>query len=181
MGFFTKIGDAALKLVPKTQVIDERRNEIATVQVKDIKEYLVQEYERSKQLYQKNQELTEELEKTEETKTKYEAALVTLQAYDDRLKEQEITIKRKDDAINLAKAESRELRNELNDYKIRFSKAALDKESIRQEVVDETKKRILDAIMDAKGNLSKSKVIEIIDSISVYEPRTVKCEQMEEA
>lgn len=167
MGFFTKIGNM---VVPKTKVIDTRRDELATVQVRDIKEYLIQEYERSKQLYLTNQELVEKLEAAEEIETKYDATLVTLQAYGDRLKEHEITIKRKDEAINLAKAEAKELRSELNDYKIRFSKAALDKASIHQEVVNETKQRIIDAITDAKGNLSKSKVIEIIRNVPTYEP-----------
>lgn len=168
MGFFTNIANVVL---PSKAVVDERKNEIAMVHVKDIKQYLVEEYERSKQLYEKYEELQEELEKTEEIKIKYDATLVTLSEYEARLKRLEETIKKREEAINIAKAESKELRNELNDYKIRFSRAALDKEDIKKEVVEETKQEIIKAIKAQKGNLSKILVTGIIQNVQVYKPK----------
>ena len=57
------------------------KNELIQVSVPDIKEYLVREYERVKLLEQQIDRLKAELEATEEIKIKYDAALVTLDAY----------------------------------------------------------------------------------------------------
>lgn len=139
-----------------------KRNEVATIKVPEIKEYLVQEYERSQQLYQANERLREELRLSEETEEKYKATLVTLAEYKARLDRQEAVIKQREKEVEDTKAQMREVRDELNDYKIRFSRASLTKEGIREEVVEEVKSGILKTLLEVKGTLSKSKVEEII-------------------
>lgn len=139
-----------------------KRDEVATIKVPEIKEYLVQEYERSQQLYQANERLREELRLSEETEEKYKATLVTLAEYKARLDRQEAVIKQREKEVEDTKAQIREIRDELNDYKIRFSRASLTKEGIREEVVEEVKSGILKAILQAKGNLSRNKVAEIV-------------------
>lgn len=139
-----------------------KRNEVATIKVPEIKEYLVQEYERSQQLYQANERLREELRLSEETKEEYKATLVTLAEYKDRLDRQEAVIKQREQEVEDAKTQMRAIRDELNDYKIRFSRASLTKERIREEVVEEVKSGILKAILRVKGNLSKTRITEIV-------------------
>ena len=139
-----------------------KRDEIATIKVPEIKEYLVQEYERSQQLYQANERLREELMLAEETEEKYKATLVTLAEYKVRLDRQEAIIKQREKEVEDTKAQMREIRDELNDYKIRFSRASLTKEELREEVVEEVKSGILKAIMQVKGNLGKSKVEAVV-------------------
>ena len=71
--------------VEVVEPIDERRQELATVQVRDIKQYLLDEYERSQQLYEQNKMLKKKLQEAEEVKVKYDATLVTLDEYKNRL------------------------------------------------------------------------------------------------
>lgn len=154
-----------------TSIEETRRNEIATVRVPDIKQYLVQEYERSQMLFQQNEDLKEELKKGEEVQLKYNATLVTLAEYDARLKRYEAMIKSRDEEILNCKDNMNELRDELNDYKIRFSRASITKEEIKQEVIDETKEAIIKAISSHKGNLSKSCVLDLVRKAEQEEER----------
>ena len=142
--------------------VDERRNEIATVQVKDIKQYLVDEYNRSQELYNQNEHLKEELEKAQEVKLKYDATLVTLDEYAKRLEKYEERFQKKDEALNLRKAEADELREEVNNYKIRLSRAAITRDEIKAEVVAATKEQLIRALVSQKGSLSKARIEEVI-------------------
>lgn len=142
--------------------VDERRQELATVQVRDIKQYLVEEYERSQELYDTNEKLREQLGEIDEIKMKYDAALVTIDQYSKRLEMQEGVIKRRDESIDLLRAQVSEINESLNDYKIKFQRAAITKDEIREELIKEVKNDIVLKIKECKGNLSKIKVIDII-------------------
>lgn len=72
--------------VPPTPPVTNAEMELATIQVPDIKQYLVDEYERSKKMENKIQELEEELDASKDMQLKYDATLVTLQEFEDRLK-----------------------------------------------------------------------------------------------
>lgn len=145
--------------------VDERRQELATVQVKDIKEYLLEEYERSQQLYDQNQELRKKLLEVEEVKIKYDATLVTLDEYQERLKKYEKKCLDYENELQKRRQETEEVRDELNNYKIKFQRASITKDEIKMEVVHEVKEKIINAITQNKGNLSKKKVVDIIRGI----------------
>ena len=58
------------------------------------------------------------------------------------------------------------MRDELNNYKIKFQRASITKEEIRSEVVNDIKRHSVKAIMEHKGNLSKTKAVEIVKNVS---------------
>ena len=147
----------------RTEIVPvDRKQELATVRIPDIKEYLVQEYERSQKLYQQNEDLRMKLQEAEEVKLKYDASLVTLSEYKARLDRQERTIEAKNAEVDRIKQDMAVLRDELNNYKIRFSQASLTKEELRGEVAQEIKDGLIQSVYGQKGTLSKDRVIRMI-------------------
>ncbi len=149
----------------------KRGNELAVVQeteqivipVPDIKDYLVREYERATAMNLKIEGLEQELEAANEIKVKYDAALVTLDEYRKRLEQAEGKIAIKQGAIETAKRETARARDEVNNYKIKFTEAAITKEEIKDEIVRETKEELVAKIKNHKGPLSKATVCKIIE------------------
>lgn len=141
---------------------DERRQELATVQVRDIKEYLLDEYERSQQLFEQNEQLKADLLKTEEIKIKYDATLITLDEYKTRLESYDKRFFEQEKKLNQAKEETKQIREQLNDYKIKFQRASITKEEIKSEIAEEVKNDIVDRIMKHKGSLSKKTAVDIV-------------------
>ena len=156
-----------------TEMVDERQQEIATVQVRDIKQYLVDEYERSRKLFEQNEYLRKQLEKTEETRTKYDATLVTLDEYKKRLESKERAIERRNDAIDSMREQIRSLQEELNDYKIAFSRASITRDEIKEEVIDATKAQLIGKFAIQKGTISKQRIVEIIRECEIVLPEEV--------
>lgn len=141
-----------------------RKQELATVKVRDIKEYLLDEYERSQKLFEQNERLKGQMLKAEEIKIKYDATLVTLDEYKTRLESYDRRFLEQEEKYNQAKEETRIVRDELNDYKIKFQRASITKEEIKAEIEREVKNDIIDRIMKHKGNLSKKTVVDIVKS-----------------
>lgn len=152
--------------VESVEPIDYRRQEIATVQVRDIKQYLIDEYERSQSLFKNNEYLRSELQKSKETEIKYDATLVTLDEYKSRLDSYEKKFLSYEKEIENAREETKKVRDELNDYKIRFQRASITKDEIKIEIIQEVKDKIIKSVMEHKGNLSKTKVVEIVKNVS---------------
>lgn len=148
--------------VPSITVVDEKREELATVQVRDIKQYLVDEYDRAKKLEERNEYLRSEVEKAKELQLKYDASLVLLDEYKGRLESYEKKLLAKDKMIEECQEAVRIANESVNDYKITLSRAALTKEDIQDEVVKETKSRIVQRLYAHRGNLSKMAAIEIV-------------------
>ena len=140
----------------------ERRQELATVQVRDIKEYLLDEYERSQKLFEQNEKLKVQILEVEEIKIKYDATLVTLDEYKARLESYDRRFLEQEEKLQQAKEKTMQTRDELNDYKIKFQRASITKEEIKAEIEMEVKNDILDRIMKHKGNLSKKTAADII-------------------
>lgn len=148
--------------VPSITVVDEKREELATVQVRDIKQYLVDEYDRAKKLEERNEYLRSEVEKAKELQLKYDASLVLLDEYKGRLESYEKKLLAKDKMIEECQEAVRIANESVNDYKITLSRAALTKEDIQDEIVKETKSRIVQRLYTHRGNLSKMAAIEIV-------------------
>ena len=149
------------EIVP-LQEVDEKKQEIATVQVRDIKQYLVDEYDRAKKLEERNNYLRHELDLAEELKLKYDASLVLLDEYKARLESYEKKFSEKDKEIEKYQENFRKAKEEVNDYKITLSRTALTKDEIKAEVVSEIKADIIRRIQNHKGNLSKASAIELV-------------------
>ena len=149
------------EIVPLSE-IDEKKQKLATVQVRDIKQYLVDEYDRAKKLEERNEYLRNELDLANEVKLKYDASLVLIDEYKARLESYEKKLAEKDKKIEKCQEDFRKAKEEVNDYKITLSRTALTKDEIRAEVVSETKAEIAKRIHNHKGNLSKASAIEIV-------------------
>lgn len=158
--------------IEKVEEPDKKKQELATVQVKDIKQYLVDEYERSQKLLDRNEYLRQELEGAKELQLKYDATLVTLDAYQQRLEKQERLLEGRDREIEKLQKKLEGVREELNTCKIQLTRAALTRDEIKNEVAAETKKQIIQDIQEQKGSLSKMRVVEIIQRSVAKEEAT---------
>lgn len=157
MSLFTKIKEKSLAI----RKSNERE---IVVSVPDIKEYLVKEYERVNDLKLINEGLEQKLQEAEETKMKYDATLVTLDEYSKRLERAEKEIRDWKESYQRARQDVKAAKDEVNSYKIKFNEAAITKEELEKEIVEEVKAAIISTISNHKGNLSKKTVCEIINS-----------------
>lgn len=149
-------------LKPKESSLQSKKSEEIVVSVPDIKEYLVKEYERVNQLLLNNEVLERRLEEARELETKYNAALVTLDEYSKRVDAAEQRIERQRELTEFERKRARAANDELNSYKIKLNDAALTKEEIKAEIIDQTKAGIISQIKDTKGNLSKKMICDIV-------------------
>ena len=146
---------------------NDRKQEIVQVKVRDVKEYLVDEYERSQKLFEENEKLKEKLGKMEETKLKYEATLVTLDEYKNRLERYERKIETKEQEVEKIKELNEQIREEMNNCKIQLSRASITKGEIKDEIISKAKEQIINSIMSHKGSLSKARAVEIVQETNV--------------
>lgn len=142
-----------LVVVPDTEV---------SVTVPDIKQYLVDEYERSRALQLTNEGLEQQLEEAKAIQLKYDAALVTLDEYSRRIKSSESSVTREKEKTAKMQRDLDKMRDNVNSYKIQLSRAAITKEEMKEEIIEEFKFELLEKINNHKGNLSKKIVCELI-------------------
>jgi len=145
----------------KEEIIPVPQNELI-IPVPDIKQYLVQEYEKVRQLETYTRELEAQLEEAEALQHKYDAAMVVLDEYKNRLTRVEADLRFQKERNKMIKEENNQIRDDLNSYKLKFNQAALVKEDIEKEIVSETKAKLAAAVTEYKGNLSKTKIIQLI-------------------
>lgn len=152
-----------------TVEVRDAKQELATVEVQDIKQYLVDEYERSQKLVDRIDYLNRELERAQEIKIKYDAALVTLDEYKRRLESQEKRLADRGRKVEELRKQLEDGRDELNTCKIQLSRAGITRAEIKEEIVAETKGQIAQSILAHKGGLSKTRAVEIIQGIVLKE------------
>lgn len=162
-------------LVPEVQAVeeveetDERALAIQTVEVRDIKQYLVEEYERSRDLQCQINILETQLEAAEEVKQKYDAALVTLDAYKERIDSQERAIDKAKEKADDFKEKMKRAQEEANNLKIKYHRAAMSREEIEQEVTREVLKsvevKLVATIEATEGRWSKTRAINAVQVV----------------
>ena len=162
MSLFRKKKESTELMPVTTRPLTERDMELATIKVPDIKKYLVDEYKRSEEMEKKIQELEGLLRMCKETEFKYEASLVTIDEFKGRLNRKEKAIEDLKQQLYKKEDELAAAYDEVNTYRIKMSRAAIDKDEIRREVVDETKSKIVERFNQHKGSLSKKKAIELV-------------------
>lgn len=155
-------------------IIKVEKNEIEVIEVRDIKQYLANEYDYVHKLENEVLHLKEELELSEETKIKYEASLVTLEEFDNRIHSRDNEIIELNKKIALLKEEKKKEIDEKNTLKIKLNNLGRSREEIEERLNSEyeeyCKERInfrlsiiRNTFMNKKGTLTKSYVNEIID------------------
>ena len=154
-----------MKLFSKKNELVVKNNEIQTIQVRDLKEYLVKDFEQIKTSEQIIENLKFQIEELNKIKIKYDATLITLEEFDARvLREKEKNIKL-EQQIKEKNEEIAKLNEEKNNCLIR-ERIANDKiENTKDFIISEFKERIKQVINVQKGMLSKKKVIDLIDGV----------------
>lgn len=152
-----------MKLFSKKNELVVRNSEIQSIQVRDLKEYLVKDFEQIKTSEQIIENLKNQIEELNKIKIKYDATLITLEEFDARvLREKEKNIKL-EQQIKEKNEEIAKLNEEKNNCLIR-ERIANDKiENTKDFIISEFKEQIKQVINVQKGTLSKKKVIDLID------------------
>lgn len=154
-----------MKLFSKKNELVVRNSEIQSIQVRDLKEYLVRDFEQIKTSEQIIENLKFQIEELNKIKIKYDATLITLEEFDARvLREKEKNIKL-EQQIKEKNEEIAKLNEEKNNCLIR-ERIANDKiENTKDFIISEFKDQIKQVINVQKGTLSKKKVIDLIDGV----------------
>lgn len=154
-----------MKLFSKKNELVVKNNEIQTIQVRDLKEYLVKDFEQIKTSEQIIENLKNQIEELNKIKIKYDATLITLEEFDARvLREKDKNVKL-EQQIKVKNEEIAKLNEEKNNCLIR-EKIANDKiENTKDFIISEFKEQIKQVINNTKGTLSKKKVIDLIDGV----------------
>ncbi len=152
-----------MKLFSKKNELAVRNSEIQSIQVRDLKEYLVKDFEQIKTSEQIIENLKSQIEELNKIKIKYDATLITLEEFDARvLREKEKNIKL-EQQIKEKNEEIAKLNEEKNNCLIR-ERIANDKiENTKDFIISKFKEQIKQVINVQKGILSKKKVIDLID------------------
>lgn len=152
-----------MKLFSKKNELAVRNSEIQPIQVRDLKEYLVKDFEQIKTSEQIIENLKSQIEELNKIKIKYDATLITLEEFDARvLREKEKNIKL-EQQIKEKNEEIAKLNEEKNNCLIR-ERIANDKiENTKDFIISKFKEQLKQVISSAKGTLSKKKVIDLID------------------
>nr|DAX84775.1 MAG TPA: hypothetical protein [Caudoviricetes sp.] len=154
-----------MKLFSKKNELVVKNNEIQTIQVRDLKEYLVNDFEQIKTSEQIIENLKSQIEELNKIKIKYDATLITLEEFDARvLREKEKNIKL-EQQIKEKNEEIAKLNEEKNNCLIR-ERIANDKiENTKDFIISKFKEQIKQVINEQKGTLSKKKIIDLIDGV----------------
>nr|DAY88408.1 MAG TPA: hypothetical protein [Caudoviricetes sp.] len=152
-----------MRLFSKKNELIVKNNEIQTIQVRDLKEYLVKDFEQIKISEQIIENLKNQIEELNKIKIKYDATLITLEEFDARvLREKDKNVKL-EQQIKEKNEEIAKLNEEKNNCLIR-ERIANDKiENTKDFIISEFKDQIKQVINVQKGTLSKKKVIDLID------------------
>lgn len=152
-----------MRLFSKKNELIVKNNEIQTIQVRDLKEYLVKDFEQIKISEQIIENLKNQIEELNKIKIKYDATLITLEKFDARvLREKDKNVKL-EQQIKEKNEEIAKLNEEKNNCLIR-ERIANDKiENTKDFIISEFKDQIKQVINVQKGTLSKKKVIDLID------------------
>ena len=152
-----------MRLFSKKNELVVKNNEIQTIQVRDLKEYLVKDFEQIKTSEQIIENLKNQIEELNKIKIKYDATLITLEEFDARvLREKDKNVKL-EQQIKEKNEEIAKLNEEKNNCLIR-ERIANDKiENTKDFIISEFKDQIKKIINVQKGTLSKKKIIDLID------------------
>ena len=145
------------------ETIEKPEDGIVKVEARNIKQYLVDEYERAQKLVELNKRQSEQLDEAEETKYKYDAALVTLDEYSDRLKRYENEIDNLNKTIDEQKEKTKVAMEQVNSLKITMHhmESRQAAESMRGWCIDAVK----NTETNRAGNIPKSEIIEVLENV----------------
>lgn len=151
-----------MKLLRKKHEIVQKQE---VIPVRDLKEYLVKDFEQIKENEEEISNLKERIDMLEEIEAKYKFTLITLEEFDSRVaREKEKAIKL-EDKNNSLKEEIKKLEEQKNNCIIRERQALEKINNVKDTILAEYKKDLKEIINKTKGTLSKKKVCDIIEKL----------------
>lgn len=143
-----------------------RNNKIETIAVRDLKEYLVKDFEEIKNNEIEIKELNNRIDELEIIETKYKATLITLEEFDTRVEREKQKSRELEDKLNIKKEEIKQLNEEKNNCIIREKQAFYKINNVKDTIINEFKINLIKSIKNSKGTLSKKTICEIVEEVS---------------
>ena len=146
----------------KKFLLPEKKQEMQTIPIRDLKEYLVKDFQKIKENEIIISNLKDRIDVLEKVELKYNATLVTVEKFDSRIAREEEKVIKLEDKILAYKEEIKKLEEEKNNYIIK-ERQALDKLNVaRKTIINEYQDKLINCINSEKGTLSKKRICEII-------------------
>lgn len=153
-------------------IIEETLPNVQQIKVPDLKQYLLNGYKEIREVKQENEQLQLKLEEESKYKLLYDGALVTLEEFKTREKENKNKINELQTKINKKQEELYKLNDLINTYKIeqiKVNKQAEDIDKLIQNNINTAivnfKDTVIELIKNTKGNISKDKVCGLIQKV----------------
>lgn len=145
-----------------TKKLIDMKQEVQTIPVRDLKEYLVKDFQKIKEDEMIISNLKDRIDELEQIEIAYNATLIALEEFDSRISREKEKVIKMEDKILGYKEEIKKLEEEKNNCIIK-EKQALDKlNNARETIINEYQDKLIDYINSEKGQLSKKKICEII-------------------
>lgn len=155
-------------------IIEEKLPDVQQIKVPDLKQYLLNGYEEIREVKNQNEQLQLKLEEQLKYKLLYDGALVTLEEFKTREKEDKDKINNLQTKLNEKQEEIYKLNDLVNTYKIKqlqVDEQLKNTDNLIQDNIDSAimnfKATIIDLIKNTKGNISKDKVCNLIKRMEV--------------
>ena len=155
-------------------IIEEKLPDVQQIKVPDLKQYLLNGYEEIREVKNQNEQLQLKLEEQSKYKLLYDGALVTLEEFKTREKEDKDKINNLQTKLSEKQEEIYKLNDLLNTYKIKqlqVDEQLKNTDNLIQDNIDSAimnfKATIIDLIKNTKGNISKDKVCNLIKRMEV--------------
>lgn len=140
----------------------QQENQI-TIPVREIQSYLVDEYEKARELNLLLNAQEEKLEKCKDTELKYKAAMVTLDEFDRRIKVREADIEMLRRKLQEKENRIENISDDLNGHKIKINQLTIAREQMADQINAEAMTKMIGAISQLKGGITKKQIIELLE------------------
>lgn len=137
------------------------------IKVDDIKAYIVTAYDEVRILKGNIEALELENSILKEDKMKYEASLVLLDEYKKRDAEKQSEIQNLKMSNAKKDDEKYHLNGSINTFKIEINQLRKSDKDRQKELSKLIKEKLINKILDMKGNLSKQKVVQVINDMKL--------------
>ena len=153
-------------------IITDKVPEKRIVELKDLRQFMIDGYNEIREVKQKNQELENKIEEYKTSETIHNATLATLNEFKMRDEENQKQIEKLKHTIDEKVTRILDLEELVNEAECNKQRIKEKEENIEitikksvQKTQKEIKTKIINLIKETKGNLSKSKLINLIEKV----------------
>lgn len=153
-------------------IITDKVPEKRIIELNDLRQFMIDGYNEIREVKQKNQELENKIEEYKIAETIHNATLATLNEFKIRDEENQKQIEKLKHTIDEKATRILDLEELVNETECNKQRIKEKEENIEitikksvQETQKEIKTKIINLIKETKGNLSKSKLINLIEKV----------------